>query len=105
MNVIECLQETNVASGGANPIQNNEVGSIWLNSHDKGMRKKKSLSSESNQVLSAYVVHLYLYNASPLAGAKVKQRFDVCKFFRKEMGDSISFSYFCSQIKQLNIPL
>lgn len=53
-------KETNVASGGANPIQNNEVGSIWLNSHDKGMRKKK------------VAIRLYY-------------RFDVCKFFRQEM--------------------
>ena len=33
--------DTIVDSGGANPIQNSEVGSIWLKSHDRGMRNRK----------------------------------------------------------------
>lgn len=33
--------ETTVERGGANPIQKSDVGSIWLNSHDNGIRNKK----------------------------------------------------------------
>ena len=33
--------EASVASGEANPIQKSDVGSIKLNSHDRGIRKRK----------------------------------------------------------------
>lgn len=33
--------DTVVASGGANPIQKSEEGSMWLKAHDNGMRNRK----------------------------------------------------------------
>lgn len=36
----QIASETIVDSGGANPIQKREVGSIWLKAHDKGMRNR-----------------------------------------------------------------
>ena len=30
-----------VASGGVNPIHSNDVGSIWLNAQESGIRKRK----------------------------------------------------------------
>ena len=33
-------KETDVAKGGAKPIQKSDVGSIWLNDHDSGMRNR-----------------------------------------------------------------
>ena len=36
----QIISETTVAKGGANPIQNNDVGSMRLKIHDNGIRNK-----------------------------------------------------------------
>lgn len=37
----QITNETIVAAGGAKPIQSREPESIWLHSHDNGMRNRK----------------------------------------------------------------